>query len=103
MASYAELRDLFKDSTYRNKIEAAVVDQANIVLLEADGTTDHAARVKLAFLVLESPQTWAERFALAILMKNKAFTTGQITGATDASALTEVQAFWNEFADRYGV
>lgn len=103
MATYAELRAIFSDATYRNKIETAIVDQATVVLQEADGTANHASRLSLAFKVIEDTQTFAERFAKAILLKNKAFTTGQITGATDASALAEVASLWDEFAAKYGV
>ena len=104
MATYAEMREVFaSDSAYRTKVEAAIVDQASIVILEADGTANHAQRIKLAFKVVEDVKTWSERFAKVILTKNKAFTIAQITAATDSAVLTEVAAFWDEFALQYGV
>lgn len=101
MATYAELRDVFSDATYRNKIQAAIVDAAQGVLLEADGTANHANRLKYAFHVLANAQSEAEKLAAAILLKNKSFTVSQITGASDAAALTEINAFYNEFADHF--
>ena len=103
MATYAELRGVFGDDNYQKKIEAAAVDQAVVVLLENDGTANHAARIAYAFKVLEDPILQGGRIARAVLLKNKAATVGQITGATDAAALTEVAAIWDEFAAHYGV
>jgi hypothetical protein len=102
MANYAELRTVMGDASYRNKIEAALVDQANVVLREQTSTTNHAERVRLAFLVLEQRQRFAEMFAQAILLKNKSATVQQITTAEDSAALTEVQAFWDKFALQFG-
>lgn len=90
------------DATYRNKIEAALVDQANVVLREDTGTANHAQRAKLAFLVLEQRERFAVMFAQAILLKNKAATVQQIVEASDAAALTEVQVFWDKFALQFG-
>lgn len=103
MATYAELRGLFGEDVYQKKIEAAAVDAAYLVMAESDGTAEHATRIKLAFRIIEDPIAFGRRFALVILLKNKAFTANQITNATDAAALTEVQAVYNEFAAQYGV
>lgn len=102
MATYAELRGLIGDDVYQKKIEAACVDAAYLVLAEADTTALHAVRVKLAFKIIEEPIRFGAYFARVILLKNKAATAAQITGATDAAALTEVQAVYNEFAEYYG-
>ena len=102
MATYAEMRGIFGDDNYQKKIEAACVDQAVVVLLESDGTAEHATRLKLAFRVLENPVLFGGRFARAVLLKNKAATISQIVNASDSAALTEVAALWNEFATEYG-
>lgn len=101
MATYAELRGIFHDDVYRKKIQAALVDQATVVIQEDDGIANHAARLAFAFQVLEDPEKPAAAMARAILLKNKGATLNQITGATDAAALTEVGVFCNEFAGHY--
>jgi hypothetical protein len=103
MASYAELRGLIGEDVYQKKIEAACVDAAYLVLAEDDGTANHAARIALAFKIIEEPIKFGAYFARVILLKNKAATVAQITGANDATALGEVQAVYNEFAAHYGV
>lgn len=103
MATYAELRGLIGDDTYQKKIEAACVDAAYLVMAEADATAEHATRIRLAFRIVEEPVKFWAYFARVILLKNKAATVGQITGANDAAALAEVQAVYNEFAAQYGV
>lgn len=103
MATYAELRGLIGDDVYQKKIEAACVDAAYLVLAEDDGTANHATRIKLAFRIIEDPIKVGAYFARVILLKNKAATVGQITGASDATALSEVQSVYNEFAAQYGV
>jgi len=103
MASYAELEGLIGDENYRKKILAACVDQAYQVLAEDDGTANHAERLTLAFKIIEEPVRFSQLFARTILVKNKAATAGQITAASDATALTEVQAVYPEFAAHYGV
>lgn len=101
MATYAELRGIFGEDVYQKKIEAALVDAAQAALLEADTTTLHAQRLKLAFKVIEDPVTWGRRFAAAILFKNKSATLSAIQGASDSAALTEVNAFYDEFSLHY--
>lgn len=103
MATYAELRGLFGEDTYQKKIEAAAVDAAYLVMAESDGAAEHATRIKFAFRIIEEPVVYGRRLALTILLKNKAATVAQITGANDAAALTEVQTVFNEFAAIYGV
>lgn len=103
MATYAELRGLIGDDTYQKKIEAACVDAAYLVMAESDATAEHATRIKLAFRIIEEPVKFGAYFARVILLKNKEATVAQITGASDAVALTEVQAVYNEFAAQYGI
>lgn len=101
MATYAELRGIFGDDPYRKKVQAALVDQATIVLLEDDGTANHANRLAFAFLVMKDPERPAEAMSRAVLLKNKSATLNQLTTATDAAVLTEVAALYNEFAHSY--
>lgn len=103
MATYAELRGLIGDDNYQKKIEAACVDAAYLVMAESDATAEHATRIKLAFRIIEDHVKFGSYFARVILAKNKAATVAQITGASDATALTEVQAVYNEFAAQYGI
>lgn len=103
MATYAELEGKIGDEPYRKLIMAACVDAAYLILAESDATTDHAKRVKMAFLIIEDPVRYSAYFARVILVKNKSATIGQITSASDATALTEVQAVYPEFAEKYGV
>ena len=99
MATYAEIRSLFNHDSLRNLIEVAVIVAAEKIRTEDAGTANHANRLVWAKSVFESPTGAATRMLMALLATNRALTVVQITGATDASIQTAVDAAVNVFAD----
>lgn len=87
MATYAELFDLWQDSTLRNRIAVAVVDAATTILGESPTTTERTAWAAAAVV---APIPEAELIMWSLLIQNEDATVAQITSAADASILTAV-------------
>lgn len=99
MATYAELLVAASDPTLNNKIRVAVVIGAETVRTEAGGTTNHANRIKWAKSVFANPDLEARRMVWAVLAQNSGATLAQITGASDSTVQTAVNAAIDVFAD----
>lgn len=90
MAAYIEIRNLANDATLRNRIEVAVMVAAEAIITASPADTDE--RIAWAQRVLANPQPWSERVLWLALASNKDAAVAQITGATDASLQTIVDA-----------
>lgn len=99
MATYSELRSLFGHDDLRNKIEVAVIVAAEAIRNEDGGTANHANRLLWAKAAFVSPRSVAERMLMCLLAANKTQAVGTITGASDATVQTAVDAAVNIFAD----
>ena len=92
MASYTELYDLNNNSGLQNKLVIAVVVAADAIRTESAATPLHAERLAWAKEAIRSPEEMAKRCLWAALAQNKALTTAQIVGASDAGLQTAVDA-----------
>ena len=86
MASYTEIRDLFNNSEFRNKVEVATIVHAQSLMA---GTPTTAQKAWIAS-VLHVPVVEATKIMLGVLAANKAATVAQILGATDETIQTQV-------------
>lgn len=86
MASYTELRNLFSDDAFKNKVDIATVIAANNLL---SGTPTTAQQVWAA-KVFDSPRSESKKALMAVLAENSGLTTAQILGASDANIQTAV-------------
>ena len=88
MATYAELRSLFKDSALLNRVTVATIVSANGLLSGAPT----AASKAYAAACFSDPEGEARKVLMAVLAVNKALTVTQIQGAADAAMQTQVDA-----------
>ena len=92
MATYIELIGLSQDSTLRQKIAVACVIAAENIRVEDVATANHVNRLAWAKTVWASPTATADKVIWTVLAQNKAATVAAMTGATDASIQTAVDA-----------
>lgn len=92
MATYAELleiRDGEAGAALRQRVRIAVIVAADLIRQETPAV---APRRAWARATLADPQTAADQMLWAILAQNRAATVAQITGASDATVQTAVNA-----------
>lgn len=99
MATYAELLLASENETLRNKIKVANVIAAEVVRTEANGTPNHDNRMVWAKTVFTDPEGTARRMVWAVLAQNSTATLAQITGASDATVQSAVNAAVDVFAN----
>jgi len=98
MATYAELLEAAADVALLDKIQVACVVAAETIRNEATSVSNHTERLKWAQKVFIDPGSERNRMIWAVLAQNRAFALAQITGASDASVQTAVDAAVNVFA-----
>jgi hypothetical protein len=88
MASYIEIRNLFSNSTLRNRIITAVVIAA------FNKTTGSPTAADKAWIdsVLSNPNNAGKKALMAVLAANKDASVASIEGATDAQIQTNVDS-----------
>ena len=86
MATYIELRNLFANDEFKNRIDIAVVVAANELL----GGTPTVSDQKWAAYVFSNPRSEGQKALMSVLATNKAASTSAITSATDAAIQTAV-------------
>lgn len=99
MATYAELQTAAGDTNLNSKVRVACVIAAEAVRTANPGPSNQAARLSWAKKVFENPRTEAERMIWAVLAQNAGATLAQITGASDATVQTAVNAAVDVFAN----
>jgi hypothetical protein len=92
MATYDELLTASANDALRQRILVACVITANTIILEAPATANHAARLAWARATIADPNAARNQVLWSALAQNKAATLAQITGASDASLQTAVDA-----------
>lgn len=95
MATYAELLDIATSSsggTLQQKIKVAVVVACETIRTESAGTTNHANRLIWAINTLRDPDAAARSMVWAVLAQNAAASAATITGASDATVQSAVNA-----------
>jgi hypothetical protein len=98
MATYDELYALKDNTTMLARVAVACVIAAEAIRTEATSSANHLQRVRWAARVFADPVAEAARMWWAVLAQNKAATSAQITGATDATIQTAVAAAVDVFA-----
>lgn len=98
MATYAEMFDIASKNLIRDKVTVAVAMQAEVIRNELGTVTNHANRLIWAKTALIAPHEMASKIMWAIVVQNAAFTSAQITGASDAAVLAAVAATVDLFA-----
>ena len=98
MATYAELLQASESATLNNKVRVACIIAAETVRTELATVTGHDKRLAWAKSVFSNPEAEARRMLWAVLAQNKAATLAAITGASDASVQSAVDAAVDVFA-----
>lgn len=98
MATYDELLVAAENEALNKRIRVACIIAAETVRTELPAVTNHANRLLWAKNVFANPVSESERMLWAVLAQNKAATLVQITGATDATIQTAVNAAVDVFA-----
>ncbi len=89
MASYTDLFELRSDSVLINRIAVAVTIKAQVYV---DGATPTADELAWASRVLIAPRPEAEKLLHYMVALNNTATISQITGSSDATLQTAVDA-----------
>jgi acyl-CoA synthetase (AMP-forming)/AMP-acid ligase II len=79
MATYLELRELFKDSDLQDKVEVAAVIAASDML----ENTPSAAQKIWAAAVFDNPRAEAKKLLMAVLADKKNASVSEINALTD--------------------
>lgn len=96
MATYAELRVFFNDATLKNKISVACVIAAYTMISSGTPTINQK---KFAEVVFRDPDTIAQKVMMAVIAANSSATSAQISAATDAAVLANVNAVLPSLVD----
>jgi hypothetical protein len=88
MATLLEIRQMFSDDDFRNKVTSATVIAANN-LLSGTPTADEKTFAKSVFT---DPTGVGRVVTMAVLAANKDATVAQMQGAGDAAIQTQVDA-----------
>lgn len=88
MATLLEIRQLFANDDFRNKVTAATVIAANN-LLSGTPTADEKTFAKSVF---QSPDSMGAIVTMSVLAENNGLTVAQIEGAADSAIQTNVDA-----------
>lgn len=96
MATYDELLTIVNGAgagaQLYGRVKIACIIACEAIRTEAAGTTNHANRLKWAATTLQDPDAAAKRVLLAVLAQNAAVALASITGASDATVQTAVNA-----------
>jgi hypothetical protein len=98
MATYAELLQASANDGLRQKVLVACIIAAETVRTESASIPNHTARLAWAKAVFANPEQERNRMIMAVLAQNKAATLAAITGASDATVQTAVDAAVDVFA-----
>lgn len=96
MADYLDIKKLFSDSDLQDRVEVAVIIEAN-KLSTTVGATE--PQKKWADEVFSNPRTAAKKVLMSVLAENSTATVAQITGATDAALQLNVAKIAGVFVD----
>jgi len=99
MATYTELRELFSDSTLRNRVEVACVVAAETIRTEAPAVDNHANRLVWARAAFTNPSGIRDAMLKALLAANKDAEVTSIQAVSDAALQTLIDAAVDIFVD----
>lgn len=98
MATYLELAALYDNAPLRQRIEVALLIRAQGYLEAATPTQQQRAWARYVF---EAPQSEARRMLMFLLAKNSGLTVANITGASDATLQSQVDAVAAQFVSAF--
>lgn len=98
MATYDELLTASENPALVKHIRVACMIAAEAIRTEAAGTTNHANRLIWAKAAFADPVTVGQRMVWAVLAQNAGAALASITGASDATVQTAVNAAVDVFA-----
>ncbi len=98
MATYSELFDLKNNSALKNRVIVAIIIAAEAVMADVSVPVNKRQRDAWAAAVFANPKSEADRMFWALIAANEAADVAQITGATDAAILANVEAHIDLFA-----
>lgn len=97
MATLADIYNLFASSSeLRNRIVAAIMDQAQQVFTESALTSNHVARLEWAKAAMKDWQSRTNEMMWAVIATNSISNNGDLS--TDAQIKTAVAALVDVFA-----
>lgn len=97
-ATHAQLAQLSADPAFIARVRVGMAKIALAVYSEAANTPGHAARAAYARLVLNGPDAFAPRFALAVANQLGSSTFANESGIADAAIENGCSAAWNAMA-----
>lgn len=98
MATYDELLTAAENESLTKRIRVACIIAAETVRTELGSVANHTNRMLWAKNVFANPVSEADRMLWVVLAQNKTATLVQITGASDATIQTAVNAAVDVFA-----
>ena len=98
MATYLELLTAAQNDGLRQKVRIGCMIAANAIMGESAATSNHVERMAWAKSVYENPVAAGEKMLWAVIAQNSAVALSAITGASDATVQTAVNAAVNLFA-----
>jgi hypothetical protein len=94
--NYSQLVTASSDTTFRNRVKAAINVAAIAITVDAPSTPLDLKRDKLARQVLNNPTIFTDSFALPVALGFTAKSALDLSDATDAELDTRVAAVWND-------
>lgn len=98
MATFDELLAAARNTPLFDHVRVATFVAATDIMSEDPATANHANRLKWAKQVFQNPNAAGEKMMYPVLAQNRSAPIASITGASDATVLTAVQAAINVFA-----
>lgn len=98
MATYTELNTLSTDAALLARVKAAVAISADTIRQESSAAPNNLQRKAWAREALKAPDVAANNIIWLVLAQNRSFTASQISGGSDASLQTAVDAAVNIMA-----
>jgi hypothetical protein len=92
MASYEDIRAIWgnvSNDALKAKVEVAVVVNAEVIMSDAQATTE---QLKWASSVLSSPRSEAEKALMVVIVDSKSADIAQIQSASDATVQAKVDS-----------
>jgi hypothetical protein len=95
MATFAELVTASANAGLVEKIKIATLIAADGITTESTNVAHHSARARWAVRVFDQPDVEAAKMVWPVVVKNRAFTLAQITGASEEAVQTAVNSCVN--------
>lgn len=98
MATYDECLTVAQDANLQSRMRVACLVAAETIRTEGTAVANHTNRLIWAKQAFQNPVGIAAPMVWAVVIQNRSFTAAQITGASDATLQTAVNAAVDVFA-----